>query len=163
MRCSLLGLILSTIVISVNAQGCPDGWLHHGSSCYAFIDSEPDGWIEAMFFCSSVKAKLVEIETESENTFLKTHLQAIGTPHNSSYWIGLSDIIQEGTYVWQTTQQRPDFADWGSDEPNDLHHNEDCIELYQMKNFHWNDAPCSVKSKFICEITLDGDSGILGK
>lgn len=71
----------------------------------------------------------------------------------ASYWIGLSDIIQEGTYVWQTTQQRPDFADWGSDEPNDLHHNEDCIELYQMKNFHWNDAPCSVKSRFICEIT----------
>lgn len=71
----------------------------------------------------------------------------------ASYWIGLSDIIQEGTYVWQTTQQRPDFTDWGSDEPNDLHHNEDCIELYQMKNFHWNDAPCSVKSKFICEIT----------
>lgn len=71
----------------------------------------------------------------------------------ASYWIGLSDIIQEGTYVWQTTQQRPDFADWGSGEPNDLHHNEDCIELYQVKNFHWNDAPCSVKSKFICEIT----------
>lgn len=36
------------VVISVNAQGCPGGWLHHGSSCYAFIDSEPDGWIEAM-------------------------------------------------------------------------------------------------------------------
>lgn len=71
----------------------------------------------------------------------------------ASYWIGLSDIIQEGTYVWQTTQQRPDFADWGSGEPNDLHHNEDCIELYQVKNFHWNDAPSSVKSKFICEIT----------
>lgn len=36
------------VVISVNAQGCPGGWLHHGSSCYAFIDSEPDGWLEAM-------------------------------------------------------------------------------------------------------------------
>jgi hypothetical protein len=33
---------------TVNADSCPDGWLHHGGSCYAFIDSEPDGWIEAM-------------------------------------------------------------------------------------------------------------------
>lgn len=35
-------------VYAVNSQGCRDGWLHHGNSCYAFIDAEPDGWIEAM-------------------------------------------------------------------------------------------------------------------
>lgn len=35
-------------VYVVNSQGCRDGWLHHGNSCYAFIDAEPDGWIEAM-------------------------------------------------------------------------------------------------------------------
>lgn len=41
------------------------------------------------FFCSSVKAKLVEIETESENTFLKRHLQTTGIPQNGKYiyWI----------------------------------------------------------------------------
>lgn len=37
------------------------------------------------FFCSSVKAKLVEIETESENTFLKRHLQTTGIPQNGKY------------------------------------------------------------------------------
>lgn len=42
-------------------------------------------YFSIQFFCSSVKAKLVEIETESENTFLKRHLQAIGTPHNCKY------------------------------------------------------------------------------
>lgn len=30
------------------------------------------------FYCSSVGAKLVEIETESDNNFLKRHLQTIG-------------------------------------------------------------------------------------
>lgn len=34
------------------------------------------------FYCSSVGAKLVEIETESENNFLKRHLQTIGATSN---------------------------------------------------------------------------------
>lgn len=34
------------------------------------------------FYCSSVGAKLVEIETESENNFLKRHLQTTGATSN---------------------------------------------------------------------------------
>lgn len=117
------------------------------------------GFFYFLFFGFFFVSFLLEhVSVQCNNYFiLKKKLPITQSPSLSltlaSYWIGLSDIIQEGTYVWQTTQQRPDFADWGSGEPNDLHHNEDCIELYQVKNFHWNDAPCSVKSKFICEIT----------
>nr|XP_034333174.1 galactose-specific lectin nattectin [Crassostrea gigas] len=148
------------IVYAVNSQGCRDGWLHHGNSCYAFIDAEPDGWIEAMFYCSSVGAKLVEIETESENNFLKRHLQTTGATKN--YWIGLSDAIKEGKFVWQTTQDNVDYTDWAPGEPNDDHHTEDCAELFQPFSFHWNDAPCSVKSNFICEKTLVESVDIIG-
>lgn len=114
------------------------------------------GFFFGFFFVSFL---LEHVSVQCNKYFIKKKLSLTLTQSPSlsltlaSYWIGLSDIIQEGTYVWQTKQQRPDFVDWGSGEPNDLHHNEDCIELYQMKNFHWNDAPCSVKSKFICEIT----------
>ena len=74
-------------------------------------------------------------------------------PISANYWIGLSDSIQEGHYLWQSTQDNVDFTDWAPGEPNDNHHTEDCAELFQPFSFHWNDAPCSVKSNFICEKT----------
>lgn len=40
-------LFFNLVVILINAQVFPGGKLHHGSSCYAFIDSEPNGWLEA--------------------------------------------------------------------------------------------------------------------
>ncbi|XP_078331886.1 perlucin-like [Crassostrea virginica] len=156
----LFGVLLSTVVFVADAQNCPAGWLHHGTSCYAFIDSEPDGWIEGLFYCNTVGAKLVEIETASENDFLKKHLQSIGATTN--YWIGLSDSIQEGHYLWQSTQDNVDFTDWAPGEPNDDHHTEDCTELFQPFGFHWNDAPCSTKSNFICEKTMSEVSNVIG-
>lgn len=73
--------------------------------------------------------------------------------NTANYWIGLSDAIKEGKFVWQTTQDNVDYTDWAAGEPNDGHHTEDCAELFQPFNFQWNDAPCSVKSNFICEKT----------
>ncbi|XP_048727626.1 perlucin-like [Ostrea edulis] len=160
MRYYLVGLVSFSIVVVVSAGVCPDGWLHNGGSCYAFIDSEPEGWIEAMFYCSTVKAKLVEVESVSENNFLKKHLQEIGTTAN--YWIGLSDIINEGHYIWQTTQDNVDFSDWATGEPNDLGHTEDCAEFYHPVSFQWNDAPCSTKSNFICEKSSTSVPDVIG-
>ena len=37
------------------------------------------------FYCNTVGAKLVEIETASENDFLKKHLQSIGATSKQSY------------------------------------------------------------------------------
>lgn len=44
---------------------------------------------------------MVEIETESEITFLKRHLQAIGTPHNCKYIIKFVILIlKNDTVFW---------------------------------------------------------------
>ena len=37
------------------------------------------------FYCNTVGAKLVEIETASENDFLKKHLQSIGATSKQSF------------------------------------------------------------------------------
>lgn len=39
------------------------------------------------FYCNTVGAKLVEIETASENDFLKKHLQSIGATSKQSYML----------------------------------------------------------------------------
>lgn len=68
-----------------------------------------------------------------------------------SYWIGLTDALVEGKYVWQTTQDDVAFVDWSPSEPNDSGHTEDCGALWFADRYQWNDASCSNKLDFICE------------
>ncbi|XP_048727623.1 perlucin-like protein [Ostrea edulis] len=152
-------VLLSALVAVLSAQFCPGGWYHHATSCYAFIDAEHLSWGEAMFYCSTLHANLVQIESSSENTFLKNHLFAAKT--NASYWIGLTDAFVEGKYFWQTTQDEINFADWAPNEPNDAHHNEDCAVLGFGFHYRWNDLSCSHRIDFICERTLTSESGVL--
>ncbi|XP_062587350.1 perlucin-like protein [Saccostrea cucullata] len=157
-------VLLSSMVSAITSQSCPGGWYHHATSCYAFIDAEPLGWTEAMFYCSTLHAKLVEIESASENSFLKNHLFSAKT--NGTYWIGLTDALVEGKFLWQTTQDDVDFVDWAPNEPNDFHHvhmvTEDCASLYFPYHYQWNDSPCSTKNDFICEKVTASNPNIIG-
>jgi hypothetical protein len=70
-------------------------------------------------------------------------------------WIGLEDFAQENQFVWVSTQETPEFTDWGAGEPNDYDHdpshpghNEDCVWIWRNK---WNDADCSEKQWALCE------------
>ena len=68
-----------------------------------------------------------------------------------SYWIGLTDALVEGKFIWQTTQDDAVFSDWAPTEPNDAGHLEDCAALTFGYHYQWNDAHCSSKIDFICE------------
>ncbi|XP_052707225.1 perlucin-like isoform X1 [Crassostrea angulata] len=149
-------LLFLSVATPTTGQSCPGGWYHFGTSCYAFIDAEPLEWTEAMFYCSTLHAKLVEIETAAENAFLKSHLTSLHTSADN-YWIGLTDALVEGKFVWQTTQEDAVFVDWAPLEPNDLAHIEDCGDLHSGYQFKWNDASCSSKFDFICEREIEGN------
>ncbi|XP_048727624.2 perlucin-like protein [Ostrea edulis] len=153
-------VLLSAVVAVLSAQSCPGGWYHHATSCYAFIDAEPLGWAEAMFYCSTLHANLVQIESSSENNFLKNHLFAAKT--NATYWIGLTDALVEGKYLWQTTQDDVNFVDWAPGEPNDVAHTEDCAALWFGYHYQWNDAFCANRYDFICEREMTERPNIIG-
>ncbi|XP_062568495.1 perlucin-like [Saccostrea cucullata] len=159
----LIATFFTTIAIySVSAQPsqCPFGWKQRGLSCYAFFIDVPDGWTEAMLYCNALQAKLVEIETEVEDEFLRIYLMDHG--YKGQFWIGLTDALVEGHWVWESTQKSPGYTGWGPGEPNNGGHHEDCAHLYDAISFHWNDVPCDRKYNFICEKELDDDGGIIG-
>uniref|UniRef100_A0A8W8JF97 C-type lectin domain-containing protein n=1 Tax=Magallana gigas TaxID=29159 RepID=A0A8W8JF97_MAGGI len=64
-------------------------------------------------------SSLVEIESAEENNFLKSHIR--NTLHReiddrqikSSFWIGGTDFIVEGQWVWISTQKNLTYSDWG--------------------------------------------------
>ena len=53
-------------------------------------------------------------------------------------WIGLSDRAKEGTFVWEKTGQKANYANWLPSEPDDYGQNEDFTIMLAM-NGQWND------------------------
>ncbi|XP_070542871.1 low affinity immunoglobulin epsilon Fc receptor-like [Ptychodera flava] len=78
------------------------------------------------------------------------------------FWIGLSDRIHEGEYVWSdgVSLCHEDYRNWAPGEPNNNTNKkpsigQDCVQLWFRfdNDGQWDDEYCDVKPKgFICEI-----------
>lgn len=70
------------------------------------------------FYCSSVGAKLVEIETESENNFLKRHLQTTGATSNCYIFgrIGIKIRANDLTFISKKCI-KPEIKEYHASEP----------------------------------------------
>jgi hypothetical protein len=123
-----------TLVEPAEAQ-CPVGYTAtFGTSCYRVV--APSGtWLQAQTEAHSLGALLVHVNSAAENSFL------VGT-FGVNYWIGLTDQVTEGVYVWDDgAPLLPGEALWGAGEPNDFG-NEDYIHL-RFPDGLWNDLPAS--------------------
>ncbi|XP_052684014.1 perlucin-like [Crassostrea angulata] len=146
--CCFLGTVTS------QSPPCPHGWFYRGSSCYAFFTDAPATWTEAEVHCNLMQSRLVEIETVVEDEFLEVHLMNNG--FKGDFWIGLSDILVDGEWLWMSTQTVAQYTNWWPGEPNNYHSiAEDCAALHG-RMFHWYDIPCSRKNNFICEKEAHG-------
>ena len=82
----------------------------------------------------------------------------------TTWWIGISDSIDEGTFRYQSNGEPVPFAHysdvqfhngmdpWLSKEPNNGNGNEDCVVM-DVHDGKWNDVPCEKKTFSICEWT----------
>ena len=97
-------------------------------------------------------AKLVKIETDKENDFIKNkYLNTSGI-----YWIGLSDIDNEGEWKWTDGTGLTGYKKWKSGQPNNVG-NQDCVAILEGDytnghyNAEWNDLKCSRQLGYICK------------
>jgi len=80
---------------------------------------------------------------------LKLYALFLETPR--SYWIGLSDSKEEGTFTWASSNSKPLHTDWYYKQPDDYEGGEDCVEMQHDADYRWNDMPCSTKIHGICQ------------
>lgn len=67
------------------------------------------------------------------------------------FWVGGTDVLVDGQWIWISSQEKIQYTDWVPGEPNGGTR-EGCLMLYGGKfNFHWNDANCHSLQFFICE------------
>ncbi|KAI8491574.1 hypothetical protein Bbelb_307740 [Branchiostoma belcheri] len=128
----------------------------HSRSCYKAFNRESD-YNNARATCSSDGGTLAMPRDAVTNTFLINLKNAVD---NSAFFrFGLTDIQQEGRWVWEDGATLGHYSPWGPGEPNN-DGNEDCAEYWpenegdSIRNT-WNDGPCSYSSyrKFICQVS----------
>lgn len=122
---------------------CPWEWESFHGKCYFFSKSQRN-WNDSVTACQEVEAQLVIIDNDEEKSFLQQMSKKKGCT-----WMGLSDIKQEGKWVWMDgSPLRLSFMKyWNKGEPNN-DGGEDCAEF---RDDGWNDALCTVENYWICK------------
>ena len=98
-------------------------------------------------FCAQKGGYLAEIVSKIEQTNLNTILR-----EDSQYWIGLTDLVTEGKFVWQHAYTDA-YTNWTPGEPNNKE-NEDCVMIWHHPHkggWGWNDGSCYTNLHALCK------------
>jgi len=145
---------------------CGNHWSQYNGHCYRHYQAEKNStWFNAQRVCKAHKGSLVIYETASEEDFvISTYLQETGS-HKSNgrlhpFWIGLSDILEGGDFVWSNKKRLTEtgYSKWKQGAPVTLYKGklEYCVYTeVRVDVYHWVDLPCSNDLRldlgFVCE------------
>jgi len=108
-------------------------------------------WAKAREFCQDLGAKLVEIDSVQENKAIVDEIKKHSwSKEGKQFWMGLTDIRREGSFVLESTGQPPRFTDWDKRQPDNKDfwgRAEDCG--YIKTNMKWNDWDCNSKGLWV--------------
>ncbi|MGH0115110.1 UNVERIFIED_CONTAM: hypothetical protein FKN15_070630 [Acipenser sinensis] len=86
-------------------KACPQNWELFNGKCYYF-STDRMNWNSSRDNCTSLGGHLVIIDSDGEQIFLSgkawniTHEAKISNEEEQSHWIGLTDAVTEGTWLW---------------------------------------------------------------
>ncbi|XP_033112622.1 uncharacterized protein LOC117113409, partial [Anneissia japonica] len=148
---------------------CPQSWDIFNGNCYRMFNEKRQlTWFEAELACRTNKSFLVSIQSAQEMDYLHTKITTNWTA-NFSYtedgiYIGLTDEIAEGRFVWTdgsplsyTDWSRKYSSEWTNSQPDGFT-SENC-GLIMIANIHstnhWHDVPCAREHahRYICKKT----------
>ncbi|XP_050799390.1 C-type lectin domain family 4 member F-like isoform X3 [Gopherus flavomarginatus] len=127
------------------------GWRFYGGNLYYFSKGKKS-WDASERFCVSQHSHLTSVSSQVEQEFLTSETQG------EDHWIGLTDRETEGSWRWvDGTEYRADASRgfWEENQPNNWHQakggREDCVEIRTMELKWWNDANCTLPSRWMCK------------
>lgn len=110
-------------------------------------------WEEAESYCRSLGGHLATITSQEENDALYQYICSLEV---GSAYIGLTDNVQEGLWLWVTGEEL-DYTNWHTGEPNNDYSGENYAMFYdRYTDGTWNDGDFGVNTQgrataFLCE------------
>ncbi|KAL4218506.1 hypothetical protein ACF0H5_023240 [Mactra antiquata] len=157
MRTSRFIIIVSLCIAGIYGANCPDGFEGHHGTCYFFSHGK-ETWQGAYDSCKDIiGASLVEVTSDDENNYLSRKSAVL----DHSFWIGLTDKMFEGEFVWETsTDLLSGTGYWGLNEP-DSDPSNNCVRYGTSHQNLWSDSDCNDHYYYICEKS-DGAMQVIG-
>ena len=140
------------MVPNAAAEPCPEGWFDIGGGLGClFFETRTMNWFGALSNCATLSpgAHLVEVYSELEQMTLIE--LAKGFPEQP-WWLGGTDLEEEGKWVWYRTGQSFEYDFWSPTEPSNASY-ENCVEMYMSKNGFWHDTNCQDVWASICQLS----------
>ena len=105
---------------------------------------------------------MVNITDATQQAAAAKYLNSVDSSGNGLFWIGLTDLSQEGYYVWEDGTNATYF-NWYSGEPNDPDGSSECVHMeYRSKGRRWTDSGCfSLNIQAFCQTPDEGKSNCL--
>ncbi|VDI50457.1 Hypothetical predicted protein, partial [Mytilus galloprovincialis] len=103
--------------------------------------------------CQGLGGKLVELETQEENEFIKNEVMTISSGVEG-YWIGGYNFNNDGDLEWLSKPNQPmPIIDWNMEtypQPDGLS-TQPCMMIWRSFDFRWGDHWCNRLLSYICE------------
>merc|ERR1712130_1024790 len=129
---------------------CSPPWKSLDTGCYLFQEWNST-WYNARRECKQSGGYLLEIDSRGEEDAIIGEIVDRGWDGHSHYgfWIGLTDIFHDGTWVWDNLGKPLNFSNWASGEPNNYNGAQHCVVMKVWgsvsdgdNDFKWDDISC---------------------
>ncbi|XP_001655474.2 perlucin-like protein [Aedes aegypti] len=121
-----------------------------------FIPNLKANWHKAHEFCISLDMNMVSVESPKDHDELVQFVRKTDKFSNATrFWLGASDLAEEGVYTWVSSSRLMTFTNWAENEPSSTEA-ENCVEMihntYVNRIWTWNDIDCrGFKAYIVCE------------
>ncbi|XP_019614169.1 PREDICTED: tetranectin-like isoform X2 [Branchiostoma belcheri] len=132
---------------------CPSGYerfCEKHDMCYKF-STDSKNYTNARSDCQVAGGHLVMPKDQATNDFLNKRVKAnYGIHFSPSVWIGLTDEVTRGTWVWEDGTKLG-WENWVQGSPDPNNHVINCAVL-RVNNSEWIDFDCSSTFYYVCEV-----------
>ncbi|XP_030751176.1 perlucin-like [Sitophilus oryzae] len=113
------------------------------------------GFFDAYINCKQNKLEPAEVHTEEEEIQLESALERAGAKAGwqNAYWIFGIKLKNKPFFYWMDSGVRVTYDKYWPGEPTNYNGTEDCLDIFKNDNgnFGWNDVPCNLHFKYICQ------------
>lgn len=132
----------TTTTLAPITSPCPTGYtLASATKCWQ-VAPAPADWLDALTSCVQQGGTLATVETQQQQDVLASLLGPEGA------WIGLSDILNEGTFTWRDDSPLL-YTNWKTNgQPNNANGNQHCVQARP----DWDDTVCGKVQPYVCQL-----------